>query len=62
MRKKHFDAILAKNDMAREIRTLIETGDCSINFIQYMLKVIEDWIGEGNQPSVQEIWESKIEI
>lgn len=53
---KHFDAILAKNDIAREVRDSIQQGErMSTNAILYALNQIEAYIGESNQPSVNDI-------
>lgn len=53
MTEKHFNAILAKNEIARAIR------DGSINDRTEQavacLRDIESYIGEANQPSVDEI-------
>jgi hypothetical protein len=51
MTKKHFKAILAKNEIARELTTAC----ISINYIIACLEDIEKFIGEGNQPSVKNI-------
>ena len=36
--------------------------DISLNNIKKLLLVIEEYIGEGNQPSVEDILESKQDI
>ena len=55
MTNKKFDAILAKNDIARELKSL----DPNFGFIEKCLYDIEKYIGEGNQPSVKDIMECK---
>jgi len=61
MTKKHFEAILAKNMIACEIRDSRFGGSGEIlinaNVIIECLKDIEDYIGEGNQPCVSDIVE-----
>jgi hypothetical protein len=51
MSKKHFKAILAKSEIARELTTVCISKD----FIIACLEDIEEFIGEGNQPSVKNI-------
>jgi hypothetical protein len=60
MKDKHFDAILAKNQIARELKQNRE--DISLNNIKKLLLVIEEYIGEGNQPSVEDILQSNQNI
>jgi len=64
MTDKKFNAILAKNGIAREIRSYMDSANDSEDksrepiFIQYIireLKEIEKYLGEANQPSVEEI-------
>lgn len=55
MNQKHFDAILAKNNIARELRDMLNGDVASISFMRSCLKDIEAYIGEGNQPSVEDI-------
>jgi hypothetical protein len=63
MNQKHFDAILAKNDIARELRELWKWENVITNsggvihfeYIKSLLKDIEAYIGEGNQPSAEDI-------
>jgi hypothetical protein len=58
MTKKHFDAILAKNSIAREVRNQrFQNEPASLNFIEECLKDIEDYIGQANQPYVVDIIE-----
>lgn len=51
MTKKHFNAILAKNDIARELKK----DQPNLGFIKVCLLDVEKYTGEGNQPSVTEI-------
>lgn len=53
MTDKHFNAILAKNDIAREIAS----GEPNFDYILACLRQIESYIGEANQPDVNEIME-----
>lgn len=56
MTDKKFNAILAKNDIAREVRDSIQhREEMSTNQIMYCLNQIEAYIGEANQPSVNDI-------
>lgn len=60
MTNKHFEAILAKNNIAREIRDCEQNNDpISTEFIKNLLKDIEAYTGEGNQPSVEDIINSE---
>lgn len=64
MSKKKFNAILAKNNIAREIR---DYKNCRVgcserlnkHYIIECLKDIEDYLGESNQPCVIDIIEDK---
>ena len=60
MTDKHFDAILAKNQIARELKQ--KKDDVSLTNIKNLLLIIEEYIGEGNQPSVEDILESEQDI
>ena len=58
-----FTAILAKNDIARQLRNTIHSGESiSVPVIEECLKQIEEYIGIGNQPSVEDIINSKQNI
>ena len=63
MTKKHFNAILAKNDIAKWIKQ--DFNDIKSNsFLPYeairlALKDIEKQIGEGNQPSIDDVISSE---
>ena len=46
-----FNAILAKNEIAREIAK----GELNVSRIESLLQDIENYIGTANQPSVNEI-------
>lgn len=56
---KHFNAILAKNSIAREIRGCRDGETISTTAIVSDLKIIEEWIGQANQPSIEEILTSE---
>lgn len=49
-----FNAILAKNEIAREIAKTVNEG-ISVSFVEYQLRIIEKYLGTTNQPSVSEI-------
>ncbi len=64
MTDKKFNAILAKNNIAREVRDYLKSNTYSedgsrepihITHIIGELKAIEKYIGEANQPSVESI-------
>jgi len=55
MTTKHFNAILAKNNIITEIMQADKNNDIDIPYIIHELKDIEKYIGEANQPSVDEI-------
>ena len=59
MTDKHFQAILAKNDIARELRSCDDQAGLNMNLIRAYLDNIEAYIGQGNQPSIKEIIECK---
>lgn len=46
-----FNAILAKNEIAREI----VKGELNVSRIESLLQDIENYLGTANQPSVSEI-------
>lgn len=53
---KKFDAILAKNDIARQVRDSIQHREpMSTDQIMYCLNQIEIYLGQDNQPSVNDI-------
>lgn len=54
MTEKHFKAILAKNNIAKEIFEN-ESESISRKWIMSNLRDIEAYIGEGNQPSIDDI-------
>jgi len=60
MTQKHFDAIIAKNNIAEVIRQ-IEKGEFEsiselpMQALEFDLATIEEYIGTGNQPSVDEV-------
>jgi hypothetical protein len=61
MTPKHFKAILAKNDIAREIAQARKYNESiSYNFVLSCLEDIEAYIGKGNQPSARNIVDTNI--
>lgn len=59
MNEKHFQAILAKNHIARELQRYVDSEDekeLNVGFVLDCLKTIEDFTGEANQPSVQDLF------
>jgi hypothetical protein len=61
MKNNQFNAILAKNDIAREIRFYKNDNEkMNINYIINKLNEIERFTGTANQPSIKSILESKI--
>lgn len=54
MTDRKFNAILAKNIIAREVIK----EEMNVKRIISCLKDIEDYLGEGNQPSVEDIVEN----
>jgi len=51
MKNLKFNAILAKNEIAREIAT----GELNVSHIESLLEDIEKYLGTANQPSISEI-------
>ena len=51
MKDLKFNAILAKNEIAREIAK----GELNVSRIESLLQDIENYLGTANQPSVNEI-------
>ena len=74
MNDKHFDTILAKNEIARELKRWKNDlsypaevrkffrQSVSMDYLLHKLEEIEAYVGTGNQPSVKEIMESKLWI
>lgn len=60
MTDKKFNAILAKNNIAREIAHYRNGNDLHINAILTALNDIEKYLGVANQPSVNNISEHNI--
>jgi hypothetical protein len=60
--KNKFRAILAKNDIAREIKHYKRGEPISISFIIQQLKDIELYLGEANQPNINSILNSSMDI
>lgn len=54
MKDLKFNAILAKNQIAREIAKSVTEG-ISVSYIESLLEDIEKYLGTANQPSVSEI-------
>jgi DNA-binding CsgD family transcriptional regulator len=54
MKDLKFNAILAKNEIAREIAKSVEEG-ISVSYIESLLEDIEKYLGTVNQPSIREI-------
>ena len=59
---KKFEAILAKNCIARDLKNFSTDGVIHIDYCIERLKEIEAVIGVSNQPSVKSIIESDINI
>jgi len=62
MTDKKFNAILAKNEIARELREWMnlsreEKASFGVGTIIFNLKEVERYLGESNQPSIIEIIE-----
>lgn len=55
-----FDAVIAKNQIARDIRD--NPNRISINNLIFQLKEIEKFTGEMNQPSIEEILNSNYDL
>lgn len=55
MEDKLFTAILAKNDIARELRDYKNGEPISPTKIVHCLTQIEEYLGVANQPSVEDI-------
>jgi hypothetical protein len=55
MTDKQHTAILAKNDIAREIRDFNNGEPISASKVLACLYQIEEYIGQGNQPIVDDI-------
>lgn len=60
---KKFDAILAKNKIARDIAEHKRCGaPISYTCIIAQLKAIEDYIGHDNQPTAEDIFENNSNV
>ena len=67
MTTKHFDAIIAKNNLARTLRQInrreiADVAELPLLQMAHDLQEIERYIGEGNQPSAYDIMNSEIEL
>ena len=60
MEDKKFNAILAKNEIAREIAKSTTEG-INVSYIESLLRDIENCIGTANQPTVGEIIANNID-
>ena len=58
MSDKRFQAILAKNRIARELAEYANGELLLIDVVLADLQCIEEVLGEGNQPSVTDIFEN----
>lgn len=58
MDDKQFTAILAKNEIARQMKNN-DTEGISVGVILECLNQIEDFIGTANQPNVEDTFNSK---
>lgn len=59
---KHWNAILAKNEIARVIRNFKSGDPLPIKWLTDNLKLLEKFIGTSNQPSVKDILTSKYKL
>ena len=62
MTKNKFRAILAKNNITREIKDYLNGESLSTSIIINNLKDIELFLSEANQPSITSILNSKLDI
>lgn len=61
---KHFDAVIAKNNIARVLRDINvghyeAVSDLPLRALIFDLREIEIYIGEMNQPSINDILETE---
>lgn len=60
MTDKHFQAILAKNEIAKALRDYVDSDEeLAVNHVFAMLQEIEEYIGQGNQPSALDIYNDR---
>ena len=62
MLEKKFNAILSKNDIARGIKYYKKGEGLAVEYLIARLQKIEDFIGNGNQPSINSILTSNFDI
>lgn len=55
MTTNHFNAILAKNEIAKELMKIPRSLDVNHCYLFALLGDIEKFIGQANQPSIAEI-------
>lgn len=55
MTTNHFNAILAKNELAKEFMTIPPSIDVNHCYLFNLLGDIEKFLGEANQPSIASI-------
>lgn len=58
MTDAHFNAVLAKNKIAEEMKNYKEDG-INVGFILERLNDIEKYIGTANQPTVEDTFNSE---
>lgn len=58
MTDQHFNAVLAKNQIAEQMKNH-QTEGFNVGFIMERLNDIEKYIGTANQPSVEDTYNSK---
>lgn len=57
MKTERFEAILAKNEIARELYHVMQTGDpIRASFVLVQLQTIEHYLGDAGQPTIAEIF------
>jgi nitrogenase subunit NifH len=56
MANLHFNAVLAKNNIAMEMADYEKTATFNMEYVIFNLKEIEKYIGQYNQPSVNEVF------
>ena len=63
MREIKFNAILSKNCIARELRNFKNFKEkISVDYVIARLQEIENFIGVGNQPNINSILKSNLDI
>lgn len=60
MTEKHFDAILSKNIIAKELADYASGDILSVQVCMNALEAIEKYIGEANQPNVQDAFKERL--